>query len=70
MEMQMDDLTLNNGQKAVFLKKDDWSRPVYKLENGLKVCCCNLDGTFLHTMIKRSGEPDAPLKHEYQPKGD
>jgi hypothetical protein len=59
-------LTLNNGQTAEFTHIDDWSRPNYTLENGVTVCCVDLDGTFLHTM-SRDGEPDSPLKTEYQP---
>lgn len=64
----MKDLTLNNGQTAVFLYKDAFCRPVYKLESGTKVCCVNLDGTYLHTMSGDIDEPDCPLKEEYQPK--
>jgi len=63
----MKNLTLKNGQAATFLLKDDWGRPVYELENGLKVCCTELNGTFLHTMTGYFGEPDTPLKDEYQP---
>jgi hypothetical protein len=63
----MNDLILKNGQKAEFLYEDDWGRPVYKLESGTKVCCPNLNGTHLHTMTESYGEPDCPLKEEYQP---
>lgn len=63
----MKDLVLNNGQTAEFLREDDWSRPVYRLENGVEVCCINLNGTYLHTMTGDFGEPDCPLKEEYQP---
>ena len=63
----MNNLVLNNGQTAIFLYEDDWSRPVYKLENGMKVCCTNLNGTYLNTMSGDYGEPDCPLKEEYQP---
>ncbi|MGI2023849.1 hypothetical protein [Shewanella glacialipiscicola] len=63
----MKDLVLNNGQKAIFLYKDDFSRPVYKLESGRKVCCTNLNGTYLHSISGDFGEPDCPLKDEYQP---
>ena len=59
-------LTLNNGQTAKFVYVDRWDRPVYKLEDGTKVCCTNLTGTYLHTM-SRDGEPDSPLIHGYQP---
>lgn len=61
----MKDLKLKNGQVAKFLFVDDWHRPVYRLESGTRVCCVNLDGTFLHTIC--SGEPDCPLKEEFQP---
>ncbi len=64
----MEDLILNNGQTAMFLYIDDWSRPVYRLENGVRVCCVNLNGTFLHTVS--GGEPGYSLKQEYQPKDD
>ncbi len=64
----MNDLILNNGQTAKLLYEDDWHRPVYQLENGTKVCCINLNGTFLHTISADYGEPDCPLKDEYQPK--
>ncbi len=63
----MKDLVLKNGQKAIFLYKDDFSRPVYKLESGRKVCCINLNGTYLHSISGDFGEPDCPLKDEYQP---
>lgn len=62
----MKNLTLNNGQLAKYLYTDDWDRPVFKLESGTKVCCVNLDGTYLHTIC--NGEPDCPLKDEYQPR--
>jgi len=63
----MKDLTLKNGQTATFLYEDDWGRPVYQLENGIKVCCINLNGTYLHTVTGDFEEPDCPLKDEYQP---
>jgi hypothetical protein len=65
----MENLILNNGQTAKFLYEDDWCRPVYELENGTKVCCVNLNGTFLHT-ISELGEPSSPLKDECQPVKD
>ncbi|MBS0045168.1 hypothetical protein KFE26_23270 [Shewanella sp. M16] len=63
----MKDLVLNNGQKAIFIYIDDFSRPVYQLESGRKVCCINLNGTYLHSISGDIGEPDCPLKEEYQP---
>jgi hypothetical protein len=60
------DLTLKNGQKALFLSIDYWSRPTYKLESGRVVCCTELNGTHLHT-ITDGGEPCSPLKEEFQP---
>jgi len=63
----MNNLVLNNGQTATFLYEDDWGRPVYKLESGTKVCCVNLNGTHLHTMSRDCGEPESPLKKEFQP---
>jgi len=61
----MKDLTLNNGETAKFCYIDGWRRPVYDV-HGVKVCCVNLDGTFLHTMTD-DGEPLSPLKQEFQP---
>ncbi len=61
----MNDLILKNGQKASYLYTDRFDRPVYKLESGTKVCCVNLDGTYLHTLS--GSEPCSPLKEEYQP---
>ena len=58
-------LTLKNGQIAEFLYLDNWDRPVYKLEDGTKVCCVNLDGSYLHTM-SRDGEPCSPLNEKFQ----
>ncbi|MGL4616541.1 MAG: hypothetical protein ACRCVV_22140 [Shewanella sp.] len=60
------DLTLNNGQTAVFQEVDYWDRPVYQLENKRLVCCVNLNGTYLHTMTP-DGEPDSALVHDFQP---
>ena len=62
------DLTLKNGQKAKFLRFDDWCRPTYVLENGCIVCCVNLNGTYLHTVTLVEGEPLAALGVEFQPK--
>jgi hypothetical protein len=56
-------LILSNGQTAEYKYTDDWSRPVYQLENGCRVVCVNLDGTYLHTMT-REGEPMFPIKHQ------
>lgn len=61
------DLILKNGQLAEFLYTDNWDRPVYKLGNGRKVCCVNLDGTHLHS-ITSDGEPDSPLVDDFQPR--
>ena len=63
----MKNLTLNNGETATFMYVNDWGAPVYKLENGLMVCCSNCDGSYLHTMIGDYDEPDRPLKRAYQP---
>jgi len=63
----MENLTLNNGQTAIFKYVDSWHRPVYELENEFKACCINLDGTYLHSMSK-DGEPNSPLLNEYQPR--
>lgn len=63
----MENLTLNNGQTATYKYTDEWYRPIYQLENGVMVCCTNLDGTYLHTMSGDLGEPCMPLKQEFQP---
>jgi len=63
----MKDLVLKNGEVATFLYEDDWHRPTYRLENGVKACCTNLNGTFLHFVSPDCGEPEAPLKEAYQP---
>ena len=65
----MKDLILNNGQSAKYMYTDWWSRPCYELENGITVCCVELNGTHLHT-ISDYDEPISPLKQEYQPVGD
>jgi len=62
----MKNLKLNNGQTATFKYIDNFSRPVYKLENKALVCCIDLNGTNLHT-ITRSGEPECPLIFDFQP---
>lgn len=62
----MKNLTLKNGTTAVFLRRDDWHHPVYKLESGRVACCVNLDGTYLHSM-SQDGEPLCPLRDEFQP---
>lgn len=64
----MDNLLLNNGQTATFLYEDRWDRPVYELEDKTKVCCVNLNGTYLHTVSKSTGEPIEPLSNPFQPK--
>ena len=63
----MKNLKLNNGQTATYTHTDFWSRPCYTLENGVAVCCINLDGTYLHTYDKDWEEPQFPVKKEYQP---
>jgi len=62
----MKDLILNNGQTAKYIGQDDWSRPLYKLENGITVCCTEFDGSSLHTIYGDFCEPCSPLKYEYQ----
>lgn len=59
----MNDLILNDGSTAKYLYTDYWSRPVYQLENGSRVCCIELNGTHLHTM-SRDGEPEYPIKNQ------
>jgi hypothetical protein len=59
-----DDLTLNNGQNAVYIGKDDWSRELFELDNKMQVVL--VDGK-LHTFDKEYGEPQSPLKNDYQP---
>lgn len=66
----MDDLKLNNGTVATFVGYDDWSRPLYKLENGIIVVCVEFDGSHLHTRTDGWGEPIAAIKHEWQASPD
>ena len=64
------DLLLNNGSTAVFVCIDIWDRPQYDIDiNGktFRVCCTELNGTYLHTMSSDLEEPISPLKQEYQP---
>ena len=64
------DLLLNNGSTAVFVCIDFWDRPQYDIDiNGktFRVCCTELNGTYLHTMSSDLEEPISPLKQEYQP---
>ena len=64
------DLLLNNGSTAVFVCIDFWDRPQYDIEvNGktFRVCCTELNGTYLHIMSSDLEEPISPLKQEYQP---
>lgn len=62
------DLLLNNGNIARYVETDRFSRPVYDitLRNTHRVCCVNLDGTYLHSMSV-SGEPMSPLAKSFQP---
>ena len=71
--MQMKNLILKNGTVAKFLYNDDFSRPVYEVTNNkrtFRVCCVNMDGTYLHTISASIGEPCSPLKDELQPSGE
>lgn len=64
------DLVLNNGSTAVFVCIDFWDRPQYDIEinsNIYRVCCTELNGTYLHTKSSDLEEPISPLKQEYQP---
>ena len=73
MNKMSQDLRLNNGEVATYKFTDFWSRPHYdiKAPSGalIEVCCVDLDGTNLHTLSEagEDGEPDSPLKQEYQP---
>lgn len=66
----MDNLKLNNGTVATFVGYDDWSRPLYKLENGITVVSTEFDGSHLHSRTTDWGEPISPLKDEWQPSPD
>ena len=72
MSTEFTNLTLNNGLTATFLYVDFWSRPVYEIitpkGSTVKVCCTELNGTFLNTYNVDWEEPIAPVKKEYQPK--
>jgi hypothetical protein len=58
-------LKLNNGQFAKFSHRDDWYRMIFTFEDGKKYCL--LDEVKFYS-ISPMGEPDCPLKEEYQPK--
>ena len=73
------DLTLNNGKTATFVGVDFWARPVYDIVakstegdvDTFRVCCTELNGTYLHYYSPRNdtdGDPDYPLPKSYQPK--
>lgn len=67
---QFKDLTLNNGMTAKFVEVDFWSRPIYTIEykgNIHRVCCTELNGTYLHSLIGPDEEPNAPLRKDFQP---
>ena len=66
----MEDLILNNGQKAKFLYVNQWNKRVYQLENGTKVCDNNPNPNGigdLHTISAEYEEPEFPLDDEFQP---
>ena len=64
----MKDLKLKNGQIAKFLYINRWSKPVYQLESGTKVCANGLNGIGdLHVITPEYEEPDFPLDDEFQP---
>ena len=63
---QMKNLKLKNGQTAVYTHTDYWDRPCYELIDKTKVCCINLNGTYLHSMT-HTGEPEYPLGEDWQP---
>ena len=58
-------IILNNGQKAKYSYTDYWSRKIFIFEDGKKYCLLD-DQEFFS--ITPSGEPDCPLKEEWQPK--
>lgn len=65
-ELPQIDLLLNGGLIARFSFEDDWGRNVYEINcNNKPVEIVDVDGV-LHSMT-RDGEPNCPLKVEFQP---
>jgi hypothetical protein len=64
--LETNNIKLNNGSFAKYSYTDDWSRKIYKFENGREYCL--LDDEVFYTITPNYGEPDCPLKEEYQPK--
>ena len=62
--LKKNNIKLNNGQFAKFSYLDDWHRLIYKFENKREYCL--LDEVKFFT-ITPDGEPDCPLKDEFQP---
>lgn len=63
-------IELNNGQVARFVIIDYWSRPQYDISfkgKLIRVCCINLDGTYLPTMSSDFEEPISALNSDFQP---
>lgn len=65
-EFTQTDLTLNNGSVARFSYEDDWNRNVYEIDwKDKTIDVVDVDGV-LHSMTQ-DGEPNCPLKVEFQP---
>jgi len=62
--LKKNNIKLNNGQYAKFSHVDDWHRLIYKFENRKRYCL--LDEIRFFT-ITSEGEPDCPLKDDFQP---
>lgn len=66
-ELPQTDLSLNNDLIAKFSFEDEWGRNVYEINcNNKSVEIVDVDGV-LHSMT-RDGEPNCPLKVEFQPR--
>lgn len=66
-ELPQTDLQLKGGLTAKFVFEDEWGRNVYEINwNNKPVEIVDVDGV-LHSMT-RDGEPNCPLKVEFQPR--
>jgi hypothetical protein len=59
--MQKEKFMLNGGKFAVLIELDSWGRPIMDIDGYRAVIVDNK----IHSMT-RDGEPDTPLREEYQ----
>jgi len=60
-------IKLKNGTYAKFSHLDDWHRKIYEFEDNKKYCL--LEDEVFYTITSEYGEPDCPLKDEWQSDG-